>query len=118
MKCYIAVLLLLKYSVSHSIGYMCCRLEETELVAPVQTRRASTAESELRVMRQQLQAAQKHIKELSWQIKMVAEPQHLGGKAGPSSAAGRPGSAQSRLWDVFGCAINYRGTAPNPEPED
>ena len=97
---------------------MCRRLEETELVASVQTRRASMAESELRVMRQQLQAAQKHIKELSWQIKMVAEPQQLGGKAGPSSAAGRPGSAQSRLWDVFGCAINYRGTAPNPDPED
>ena len=98
-----------------------CRLDETELVASVQTRRASTAESELRVMRQQLQAAQKHIKELSWQIKMVADPQQLGGKAGQnSSSAGRPGGAQSRLWDgIFGCAINYRGTAPPaPEPAD
>lgn len=66
-------------------------------------------------MRQQLQAAQKQIQELSWQIKMVADPQQLGGKPdrGPSGA-GRPG--QSRLWDVFGCAINYRGTAP-PGPE-
>lgn len=69
-------------------------------------------------MRQQLQAAQKQVKELSWQIKMVAEPQQLGGKAGPTSnTTGKAG--QSRLWDVFGCAINYRGTAPtSPERED
>ena len=93
-----------------------CRLEETELVATVQTRRASTAESELRMMRQQLQAAQKHIKELSWQIKMVADPQQLGGrKDQASTSGGRPAGVSNRLWDVFGCAVNYRGTAPSPE---
>ena len=93
------------------------RLEETELVATVQTRRASTAESELRMLRQQLQAAQKQIKELGWQIKMVAEPQQLGGRKeqGPNGS-GRPG-VSNRLWDVFGCAVNYRGTAPSPERE-
>ena len=94
------------------------RLEETELVATVQTRRASTAESELRVLRQQLQAAQKQNKELGWQIKMVAEPQQLGGrKEQGSSGGGKAGGVSTRLWDVFGCAVNYRGTAPNPEPE-
>lgn len=87
-------------------------------MATVQTRRASTAESELRVMRQQLQAAQKHIKELSWQIKMVAEPQQLGGrKDQASTSGGRPAGVSNRLWDVFGCAVNYRGTAPSPERE-
>lgn len=87
-------------------------------MATVQTRRASTAESELRVMRQQLQAAQKHIKELSWQIKMVAEPQQLGGrKETGSSSGGKPAGVSTRLWDVFGCAVNYRGTAPSPDRE-
>lgn len=86
-------------------------------MATVQTRRASTAESELRMLRQQLQAAQKQIKELGWQIKMVAEPQQLGGrKEAGSNSGGRPG-VSNRLWDVFGCAVNYRGTAPNPERE-
>ena len=90
------------------------RLEETELVATVQTRRASTAESELRVLRQQLQAAQKQIKELGWQIKMVAEPQQIGGRKEQGGPGTRPG-VSNRLWDVFGCAVNYRGAAPSPE---
>ncbi len=70
-------------------------------------------------MRQQLQAAQKHIKELSWQIKMVAEPQQLGGRRnqGPSNG-GKPAGVSNRLWDVFGCAVNYRGTAPSPDPDE
>ena len=94
-------------------------MEETEAVASLQTRRAATAESELRVVRQQLEAAQKHIKDLSWQIKMVAEPQQLGGRAGQSSqAAGRQAGVPSRLWDVFGCAVNYRGSAPPPDSQD
>lgn len=85
-------------------------------MATVQTRRASTAESELRVLRQQLQAAQKQIKELGWQIKMVAEPQQLGGRPQQgSNGGGRAGGVSTRLWDVFGCAVNYRGTAPSPE---
>ena len=87
-------------------------------MATVQTRRASTAESELRVLRQQLQAAQKQIKELGWQIKMVAEPQHLGGRKEQGFSGGnKAGGVSTRLWDVFGCAVNYRGTAPSSEPE-
>ena len=86
------------------------------MTATVQARRASTAESELRVMRQQLQAAQKHVKELSWQIKMVAEPQQLGGRRElGSGSSNRPAGVSNRLWDVFGCAVNYRGTAPSPD---
>ena len=89
-------------------------------MATVQARRASTAESELRVLRQQLQAAQKQIQKLGWQIKMVAEPQQLGGRKEQSSSGGhgdKAGGVSTRLWDVFGCAVNYRGTAPSPEPE-
>jgi hypothetical protein len=50
-------------------GQLLERMEELELAAGVATRRAATAEAELDMLKQQLEAADRKTKELAWQVR-------------------------------------------------
>lgn len=80
------------------------RCEETEMAAAVGMRRAAAAEAELEQLKGRLQEAEKRVSELSWQIKMVSDPQQIGG----ARAGGGEQSRVAGMLDMFGCAINYR----------
>ena len=80
-----------------------CRLEEAELAAKVQSRRAAKADQELDVVKRQLEAAERRAKELSWQIRMVADPQQ--------ASSGVQSNTPARFWDVFGCAQPRKDTS-------
>ncbi|KAK9853123.1 hypothetical protein WJX84_001911 [Apatococcus fuscideae] len=89
------------------------RVEEAELAASVGARRASSAEGEVSVLKRQLVAAEKKLKELAWQVKMISDPQQIGGRgsqqAGATSLPGsqsEPGRVNNIL-DMFGCGANY-----------
>ncbi len=69
-----------------------CRVEEAELAAAVGSRRAIAAEA-------RAAEADKRAKDLAWQIRMIAEPQRIGG-----TGAAQPGRLAAAM-DVFGCAI-------------
>ena len=89
-------------------------MDEAELAASVGARRASSAEAEVAVLKRQLQAAQKKLKELAWQVKMISDPQQIGGRGGQQAAAANPASDSqpepgrvSNILDMFGCGANY-----------
>lgn len=88
------------------------QVEEAELAAAVQTRRASSAESEVSLLKEQLAEAQKQIKDLSWQIKMAFGSGALGiGRPDGGAGQGGAGGAVSRaagMLDFLGCGANYR----------
>ena len=91
-----------------------CRVEEAELAASVGARRASSAEGEVVVLKRQLQAAQKKLKELAWQIKMISDPQQIGGRGSQQTAAANTASGSqaeagrvNNILDMFGCGANY-----------
>ena len=79
-----------------------CRLEEAELAAKVQSRRAAKADQELDVVKRQLEATERRAKELSWQIRMFADPQQ--------ASSGVQSNTPGRFWDVFGCAQPRKDT--------
>ncbi|KAK9846128.1 hypothetical protein WJX84_011721 [Apatococcus fuscideae] len=90
------------------------RVEEAELAASVGARRAAAAEGEVSVLKCQLQAAEKKLKELAWQIKMISDPQQIGGRGSQQAAAGnaaagsQPQSGRvNNILDMFGCGANY-----------
>lgn len=90
------------------------RVEEAELAASVGARRAASAEGEVSVLKRQLQAADKKLKELAWQIKMISDPQQIGGKGGQQAAAASAASGSqpqagrvNNILDMFGCGANY-----------
>lgn len=94
---------------------MCaCRCEEAELAAAVGSRRAMAAEVELDRLKVQLTAAEQRAKELAWQVKMMSDPSQIGGRngsdgSGPGGASGSAGGQVAGIFDMFGCATNYRG---------
>ena len=74
----------------------------------------ATAEGEVSVLKRQLQAAEKKLKELAWQIKMISDPQQIGGKGSqPATGVGAASSSQpqsgrvNNILDMFGCGANY-----------
>ncbi|KAK9812361.1 hypothetical protein WJX73_005266 [Symbiochloris irregularis] len=77
------------------------QLREAELAAKVCSRRATTAEAEVEKLQQQLQDSERRAESLAWQIKMVADPQRIGGASGDAAGAGRS------MFDMFGCGANY-----------
>ncbi len=89
-------------------------MEEAELAASVGARRASSAEGEVAVLERQLQAAQKKLKELAWQVKMISDPHQIGGRSSqqPAAADAAAGSQPeagrvNNILDMFGCGANY-----------
>lgn len=82
------------------------RLEEADLAATVQTRRAAAAEAELTLLRAQLEEAQSQVKQLSWQIKMTMEPGTLGGRLAEAASGDTAGS--SKWLDLMGCGANFK----------
>lgn len=88
--------------VQYQMEVMSQRIEEAELAASVQTRRAATAEAELSRLQAELADAQKQVHDLSWQIKMSFEPQTIGGARSRNSGGGGSG------WlDIVGCGANF-----------
>ncbi len=75
-----------------------CRCEEAELAAAVGSRRAVAAEA-------RAADAEKRAKDLAWQIRMISEPQRIGGAAAP------PGRIAAAM-DMFGCAIRAQRRPP------
>lgn len=84
------------------------RAEESELAAAVQTRRAAAAESEVDALKKRLEQAEKQVRELGWQIQMLALPMTIGGKQsgrGGPGAGGGPGGGW--FGDMLGCGANF-----------
>jgi hypothetical protein len=90
-------------AVAYELEVLHQKVEEAELAAAVQSRRAAAAEAELAALRVELAEAQKQVRELSWQIKMAFEPQTIGG-ARPGLGGG---SAGGWLLDMAGCGANF-----------
>eukprot|EP00983_Pelagomonas_calceolata_P106578 1159246-Pelagomonas_calceolata.AAC.1 len=88
-----------------SSGYP--RVEEADLAAAVQTRRAGKAENEVEVLKAQLAEAQREVKELAWQIKMTFDPNQT---SGASSGGQQPGTfyKAAGMLDILGCGANFR----------
>ncbi|GIL51238.1 hypothetical protein Vafri_7094 [Volvox africanus] len=95
------------------------RVDEAELAAAVQTRRAVGLEAEVATLQQQLSECQRQVKELSWQICVAVGDTPVtsggrgprgGGGAGSGGAASGSGGAASRMgmFDILGCGANYR----------
>ncbi|KXZ51052.1 hypothetical protein GPECTOR_14g39 [Gonium pectorale] len=94
------------------------RLEEAELAAAVQTRRAVSAESEVAILKEQLAEAQRQVKELTWQIKVAfggtpaavgRGPVGVGGAGGgAASGSGAQSAGAMGMLDILGCGANYR----------
>lgn len=81
------------------------QLEELQLAAAVQTRRAAAAEKEAEALRGQLAEAQRQVGELEWQIQMALEPATIGGKGGQLKGTG--GASSGWLADMMGCGANF-----------
>uniref|UniRef100_A0A7S1T060 Uncharacterized protein n=1 Tax=Tetraselmis chuii TaxID=63592 RepID=A0A7S1T060_9CHLO len=86
------------------------KAEEAELAAAVSTRRAQTAEAELAEARAQLAEMEQRAKELGWQVKMLSEPNTIGGAASQSTGSGGGAGATRSMFDMFGCG----GVRPAP----
>jgi hypothetical protein len=88
--------------VQYQMEVMSQQIEEAELAASVQTRRAATAEAELSRLKAELADAQKQVHDLSWQIKMSFEPQTIGGAGSRNN-----GGSGSGWLDIVGCGANF-----------
>ncbi|KAJ9507649.1 hypothetical protein QJQ45_019177 [Haematococcus lacustris] len=73
------------------------KTEEAELAAAVQTRRASHAEAEVALLREQLADALKQVKELGWQINMA-----FGDSAVAKAKAGAATQPVAGVFDLLG----------------
>ncbi len=77
------------------------RAEEAELTAAVQTRRVSSAETELSDLRSRLSDAEQQVKDLSWQVRMsLSSGDGTRGRGGGNTAVG--------MFDIFGCGANSK----------
>jgi len=85
------------------------QVEEADLAAAVQTRRAGKAENEIEILRAQLAEAQREAKELAWQIKMTFDPSQPGTGSGASGLAQRQGAfyKAAGMLDILGCGANF-----------
>lgn len=83
------------------------RAQEAELAAAVQTRRAAAAELEVDGLRKRLAEAEKQVKDLGWQVQMMADPTTIGGmQRGGPRGPGQPGGP-GWFADMLGCGANY-----------
>jgi hypothetical protein len=84
------------------------RAEEARLAAAVQTRRAAAAEAEVDNLRKRLAEAERQVKDLGWQIQMVADPVTFGGARGSKGGAGGGGDGKAGWFgDMLGCGANF-----------
>jgi hypothetical protein len=83
------------------------QLEELQLAAAVQTRRAAAAEKEAEALRGQLADAKRQVGELEWQIQMALEPATIGGKGGQLGKGAAGGASSGWLADMMGCGANF-----------
>ncbi len=99
------------------------QVEEAELAAAVQTRRASHAEAEAAQLKAQLAESAQQLKDLSWQFNMafggasgavaaaaIANAK-AGGAGGGAAAGGAPGARAGPpggFLDILGCGANFK----------